>query len=149
MPFKFFSYNNGISATAEEVETQNGRVTKIHDFQIVNGGQTTASIHYSRKKDRKSLKEVYVAVKITSLRKDKEYSSVVSKISQAANTQSTISNSDFYANDKLLVDVEQLASKNPTQNELDHSIYYFFERMKGQYNVSKMSMGSESKQKSW
>jgi|GEM_PF-1730637 len=147
--FKFFSYNNGISATAESLETEGSKVIHIKDFQIVNGGQTTATIHYSRKKDGSSLKEVYVAVKITALQKDKEYSSIVSKISQAANTQSAISNSDFYANDKMLVDIEQLSRKNPVQNDLDRNVFYFFERMKGQYNVSKISKGTNKQQRFW
>ena len=96
--YKFFSYNNGISATAESIETEAGKVINIQDFQIVNGGHTTATIHYSRKRDGNSLKDVFVAVKITRLQKNEEYSSIVSKISQAANTQSAISNSDFALN---------------------------------------------------
>ena len=147
--FKFFSYNNGISATAESLEVENGRIIKILDFQIVNGGQTTASIHYSRKKDLNKLTEVYVAVKITALQKNDEYSKIVSKISQAANTQSSIATSDFYANDKQLVLLEQLALKNPTQNHLDRNIFYYFERMKGQYNVSKSSQGTPKQEKIW
>ena len=94
-PFKFFSFNNGISATAESISVSEKKVLLIKDFQIVNGGQTTATIHYSRKKDKSSLKNVFVAVKITALKKDDKYSDIVSKISQAANTQSTIANSDF------------------------------------------------------
>ena len=146
---KFFSYNNGISATAESIETEAGKVIDIQDFQIVNGGQTTATIYYSRKRDGYSLKDVFVAVKITRLQKNEEYASIVSKISQAANTQSAVSNSDFYANDKMLVDIEQLSIKNPVQNELDRNIYYFFERMKGQYNVSKLSRKTNRQQKTW
>ncbi len=147
--YKFFSYNNGISATAESVVTDGNKVVNIMDFQIVNGGQTTATIHYSRKRDKYSLKDVYVAVKITALKKNEEYSRIVSKISQAANTQSTIAVSDFYANDKMLIDIEQFSIKNPVQNELDRNIYYFFERMKGQYYVSKISRGAEKQQKIW
>tara|TARA_B110000211_G_scaffold1627_1_gene1984 strand:- start:272 stop:2713 length:2442 start_codon:yes stop_codon:yes gene_type:complete len=146
--FKFFSYNNGISATAEAITTENNRVVHIQDFQIVNGGQTTATILYSRKRSN-SLKDVFVAVKITALKKDDKYASIVSKISQAANTQSSIANSDFYANDKMLVVLEQLSIKNPVQNDLDRNIYYFFERMKGQYNVSKSSRGTITSQKRW
>ena len=108
---KFFSYNNGISATAEKIEINNGKILKINDFQIVNGGQTTATIHYSRKRDKYSLKDIFVAVKITELKKNKEYSSIVNKISQAANTQSAVSDSDFFANDRMLVEVQRLKIK--------------------------------------
>ncbi len=148
-PFKFFSFNNGISATAESISVSEKKVLLIKDFQIVNGGQTTATIHYSRKKDKSSLKNVFVAVKITALKKDDKYSDIVSKISQAANTQSTIANSDFYANDKMLVDIEQLTKKFPVEDNSNRNIFYFFERMKGQYNVTKNNQGAQTRQKKW
>ena len=52
---KFFSFNNGISANAENITIENNKITRIDDFQIVNGGQTTATIHYSRKQDKSDL----------------------------------------------------------------------------------------------
>ncbi|NYY80621.1 hypothetical protein DMH27_17600 [Raoultella planticola] len=46
-PERFFAYNNGISATAMNVSiesTADGqRLIAASDFQIINGGQTTAS----------------------------------------------------------------------------------------------------------
>ena len=42
-PEKFLSFNNGISITAEKINTQKV-VSFINNMQIVNGGQTTASI---------------------------------------------------------------------------------------------------------
>ena len=146
---KFFSYNNGISATAEKIEIENGKILKIKDFQIVNGGQTTATIHYSRRRDKYSLKDVFIAVKITELKKSKEYSSIVNKISQAANTQSAVSESDFFANDKMLVEIEKLSAKNPIQTDDERNIFYFFERMKGQFNVSKLTSGTGKNQQRW
>ncbi len=148
-PSKFFSYNNGISATAESVQIENGKIIKITDFQIVNGGQTTASIHYSNKKDKVSLEGVFVAVKITSLKKDDDYAKTVSNISQAANTQTAVKTSDFYANDPLLIGVERISLKTPAINSLDNNIYYFFERMSGQYNVTKNSRGTIKNIKVW
>lgn len=148
-PIKFFSYNNGISATAESVVIENGKIKKINDFQIVNGGQTTASIHYARKKDRENLENVFVAVKITSLKKDKEYAQTVSNISKAANTQSAIRSSDFHANDTMLIEIERFSLKIPAQNREGRNIYYFFERMSGQYNVTKNSRGTNKNQRIW
>jgi hypothetical protein len=147
--YKFFSYNNGISATAEMIEIENDKILKINDFQIVNGGQTTATIHYSRRRDTYSLNDVFVAVKITELKKNKEYSSIVNKISQAANTQSSVSESDFFANDKMLVGIEKLSSKNPIQTDDERNMFYFFERMKGQFNVSKLTSGTGKTQQRW
>lgn len=147
--YKFFSYNNGISATAEVIEIENDKIVKIKDFQIVNGGQTTATIHYSRRKDNYPLDDVFVAVKITELKKNKEYSSIVNKISQAANTQSAVSESDFFANDKMLVEIEKISGKNPIQTVDERNIFYFFERMKGQFNVSKLTSGTGKTQQRW
>ena len=146
---KFFSFNNGISATAEKIEVSNGFISKIYDFQIVNGGQTTSSIHYSKKKDKYNLRDVHVAVKITALKKDDNYSNIVKSISVAANTQSAILPSDFYSNDKQFVQLEQISMKNPAQNEEDRNVYFFFERMKGQYNVSMSSQGTKTQERIW
>tara|TARA_B100000767_G_scaffold26002_1_gene22866 strand:+ start:6401 stop:8821 length:2421 start_codon:yes stop_codon:yes gene_type:complete len=145
----FFSYNNGISATAESVIIKDSRIIKINDFQIVNGGQTTATIHHSRKTSGLDLKKVFVAVKITALKKDKEYGKTVSNISKAANTQTSIKPSDFYANDPLLIGIERLSLKNPVLNYDSHSISYYFERMAGQYNVTKNSRGTNRNIKIW
>ena len=51
----FLPYNNGITATAESVVKLNQLmvklvITKLNDFQIVNGGQTTASLYHTQKK---------------------------------------------------------------------------------------------------
>jgi hypothetical protein len=148
-PLKFFSYNNGISATAESIQIENGKIIRINDFQIVNGGQTTASIHYANKKDKLSLEGVFVAVKITSLRKDDDYAKTVSNISQAANTQTAVKTSDFYANDPMLIGIERLSLKTPSINSNGNNIYYFFERMTGQYNVTKNSRGTNKNIRIW
>ncbi len=141
-PQNFFSFNNGISATASNVIIKDGRIIEIQDFQIVNGGQTTATIHYAKTRDRLSLTNVFVQVKITSIKStDVNYSEIVAEISKAANTQTSIRESDFYSNDSLLVNIERLSNKIPAQNKDGKFIFYFFERMAGQYSVSKNNQG--------
>lgn len=146
----FFSFNNGLSVTAEKIEFEGERISKIQDFQVVNGGQTTATIHYCKKRDKRddgsniSLDNVYVPVKITEIKKDGNnlnYKDLVSDISKAANTQSVIKSSDFYANDPLLVELERNVNRTPVVNAGKNS-YYFFERMSGQYNVMKNAQGN-------
>jgi hypothetical protein len=142
-PLNFFSFNNGISATASNVIIKNGKIIEIQDFQIVNGGQTTATIHYAKSRDKLSLSNVFVQVKITSINSnDVNYSEIVAEISKAANTQSSIRESDFYSNDTLLVNIERLSNKIPAQDKSGKFIFYYFERMAGQYNVSKNNQGS-------
>lgn len=146
-PQKFFSYNNGISATAESVITNDGKIIKINDFQIVNGGQTTATLDFCNK--ALSLEDVFVAVKITSLSKDKNYSDIVSKISLAANTQTAVKKSDFESGKPILVDIERLSRRNVVLDDERRSLYYFFERMAGQYNVTRNNQGNERKISIW
>ena len=141
----FFSYNNGISATAEKIIIIDNKISKIEDFQIVNGGQTTASIHYAKKIDGSDLTDVFVPVKITELKRDDKYGETVGNISKAANTQSSIKNSDFYANRPLLIEIERLSLKNPASDQYGINKYYFFERMSGQYNAAKNSVSTRKK----
>lgn len=149
-PDKFFSFNNGISSTAAAILMVDEEIIKIQDFQIVNGGQTTATIHYARKTDKYDLNKVFVPVKITELKKDTNYSNVVSAISKAANTQTAIRTSDFYANHPFLVRIERLSKKISIINPSGDLIFYFFERMSGQYNVSLNSSGRTKKfQDAW
>ncbi|MCA6075597.1 AIPR family protein [Fulvivirga sedimenti] len=148
-PELFFSFNNGLSATATAVKCNDNYIESIEDFQIVNGGQTTATIHYAKKKDKSPLTYVFVPVKITSLRKDENYSNIVSEIARAANTQTAIKSSDFYANNPLLIRIEQLALRNPIEDENQRFVYCFFERMSGQYNVSKNSQGTSRNIRAW
>ena len=62
----FLAFNNGIAATADHIELDetNHFITKVSNLQIVNGGQTTASIYNSAKKDRADISGIYVPVKL-------------------------------------------------------------------------------------
>ena len=67
-PDRFFAYNNGVSATADDIEfdEENGySISKIRNLQIVNGGQTTASLYYTAKKDKADLQGIFVQAKIS------------------------------------------------------------------------------------
>ena len=68
-PEMFFAYNNGITATAESMETvesPNGLLlTGMRNFQIVNGGQTTASIHAALRNREVDLDRVFVQMKLS------------------------------------------------------------------------------------
>jgi hypothetical protein len=69
-PDRFLAYNNGIVVTVDELETltlDDGRpaIRSLRGLQIVNGGQTTASIHRARKVDRVDISSVMVPAKIT------------------------------------------------------------------------------------
>ena len=86
----FFSYNNGISTTASDVELKPlGRtlyLTKLTDWQIVNGGQTTASIASAQGCD---LSKVFVQMKVSVVKNKENYSEIVKDISTCANNLSS------------------------------------------------------------
>lgn len=141
-PEMFFSYNNGISTTASEVELkQTGRIqyiTKLKDWQIVNGGQTTASIACAVDCD---LSKVFVQMKVSVVKNKEKYSEIVSSISKCANSQTSIKLSDFDSGDEYLVKLEKLSKEEiaPISNTK-----WFFERMRGQYTDSRATKASLS-----
>lgn len=137
-PEMFFSYNNGISTTASEVELkQTGRIqyiTKLKDWQIVNGGQTTASIACATDCD---LSKVFVQMKVSVVKNKEKYSEIVSSISKCANSQTSIKLSDFDSGDEYLVKLEKLSKEEiaPISNTK-----WFFERMRGQYTDTRANL---------
>lgn len=138
-PDMFFAYNNGISATASEIAlNEDGTaITKIKDWQIVNGGQTTAAISaVMRMKDidAKAMASVFVPMKISVIKNHDEISTIVPKISRFANTQSAVKKSDFNINESFLVELEQRSREEWVTNTAGKPVAkWFFERTRGQY----------------
>jgi hypothetical protein len=139
-PQMFLPYNNGITATAENVETKviNNQlvITKLNDFQIVNGGQTTASLYHTQKKFKDSdLSKIFVQMKLTVI-KDKEQKNIeVPNISRFANSQNKVSELDLSSNNPYFIQIENLSRKKyvvNTENK-NQSLLWFFERANGQY----------------
>lgn len=137
-PDMFFSYNNGISTTAREIETKeidsSLYITRIYDWQIVNGGQTTASITASLSDREVDLSKVYVPMKISVIRDADNNDEIVKAISTYANSQTAIKNSDFTANDQYLIDLENLSRSEWVPNGNSRPVCkWYFERTRGQY----------------
>lgn len=137
-PDMFFSYNNGISTTASDIETKeiDGMlyITRLFDWQIVNGGQTTASIAASLTDKEVDLSKVFVPMKISVIRDAEHDDELIKNISISANSQTAIKNSDFSANDPYLVDLEKYSRTEwvPNGNNKPYCKWYF-ERTRGQY----------------
>lgn len=140
-PDMFLAYNNGISVTAEGVEIvrdENGKpsIKKIRDMQIVNGGQTTASI-FNAKRDKKidaDLSKVFVQMKISVISSPENMDEIVPRISAFANTQNKVQIADFSANDPYHRRIEELSRTvwAPAQGGLLPQ-NWFYERARGQY----------------
>lgn len=139
-PQMFLPYNNGITATAESVETKvvDGQtiIVRLNDFQIVNGGQTTASLYHTQKKYKEAdLSKIFVQMKLTVI-KDKEQKNIeVPNISRFANSQNKVSELDLSSNNPYFVQVENLSRKKYVVNpeNKNQSLLWFFERANGQY----------------
>lgn len=135
----FLAFNNGIAATADYVELDiSGRnITKIRNLQIVNGGQTTASIYNSAAKDKVDISKIYVQVKFSIIEDPEQYSEIVSRISKYANTQNKVNDADFSANNPTLVAFEKLSRfvLTPITETSNLQTSWFFERARGQYKT--------------
>lgn len=137
-PTMFFAYNNGITATAQEVETEltdNGlQIARIKDLQIVNGGQTTASLFHTKRKDKASLSNIFVQMKLTVIDSE-ESEAVVPKISEYANTQNRVNAADFFSNHPFHIRIEEFSRRiwAPAQQGAQRETKWFYERARGQY----------------
>jgi hypothetical protein len=142
----FLAFNNGIAATADHIELDETShyIKKISNLQIVNGGQTTASIYNSARKDKADISNIFVQVKFSIIDNPGQYSEIVSRISRYANTQNKVNDADFSANNPALVAFEKLSryilSPVTTQNNMQTC--WFFERARGQYKTLRNREGT-------
>ncbi len=135
-PHMFFSYNNGLSATAEDVATNKDgdRLLSIRNLQIVNGGQTTASIFTAGRKEHGDLSKVYVQVKLSVVAPE-QVEEVVPRISEYANTQNKVSAADFFSNHPFHRKIEEFSRRlwAPAPAGLVQQTHWFYERARGQF----------------
>lgn len=152
-PHMFLAYNNGLAATAESVEldqTENGLViTSAENLQIVNGGQTTASIHANRKKAGDGLKDIYVQMKLNVV-PTVMADTVVPRISEFANSQNKVAAADFFANHPFHIRIEELSRKilAPAGDTGYRETKWFYERARGQF-ADERSRKTEAERKKW
>jgi hypothetical protein len=132
-------YNNGLSATAGGIEIEElkgglGQIRIVRDFQIVNGGQTTATIAMCARRDKADLSAVSVPMKLTVVPRGM-LDGLVPQISRYANTQNRIQDSDFSANDPWHIEIERLSRAMWTRAtaEASRGTRWFYERSRGQY----------------
>lgn len=140
---KFFAYNNGISTTAKTVDvkktTEGLLLTKFSDFQIINGGQTTASLASFSIREKKPLSNAFVQMKLTILKK--ENSDLIRSISRYANSQNKVTSADLSSNSDYFVKIEELSRRlHTTLAGLPYQTRWFFERTRGQYKQSMMKL---------
>lgn len=137
-PQRFLAYNNGITATVEDMTMSTEHqgqmmITSMTGFQVVNGGQTIASIHRAVKKDGADISNVFVQAKITEMNPD-VISELAPKISRYANSQNKVSEADFSSNDRVHVELQRLSEIIWAPGEQTR---WYYERTRGQYHVER------------
>lgn len=154
IPQNFFAYNNGVSATAMDLQFESAPegkyITYARDFQIINGGQTTASLSNARHKDAADLHQIYVQMKLTEVDNDADKSSdLIRNISRSSNSQNKVSDADFFATHPFHIRMEQISRRifAPASGGAQYETKWFYERARGQYLQAQMRMTKSQKDK--
>ena len=141
---KFFTYNNGISTTATEVTVENTptgtRITSLKNLQIINGGQTTATLAATNIKNNADLSGIYVQMKLTILHdSDPE---LIRYIATYANSQNRVKTADLNSGHPFYARIEEYSRKvyAPISSGQIVQQLWFFERARGQYDQPLMQM---------
>lgn len=141
-PDRFLAYNNGLTATADEIDVGqlHGEtvIRKLRGLQIVNGAQTTASIHRASKIDKIDISRVAVSMKLTRVEPEK-LGEFVPLIARFANTQNPVQLADLSANSDFHIQIERLAQQVWAPGEESR---WFYERARGAYEVARLRLGS-------
>lgn len=156
IPQNFFAYNNGVSATAMDLQfetNENGKfIVYAKDFQIINGGQTTASLSNARRKDKDNadLSQIYVQMKLTEIDSNSDKASdLIRNISRSSNNQNKVSDADFFATHPFHVRMEQISRRlfAPATGGAQYDTKWFYERARGQYLQEQTRMTKPQKDK--
>lgn len=142
-PSMFFAYNNGIAATAFDIKTEIIRgvlhITEITSLQIVNGGQTTASLATALLKDKKDNSEqnilkINVPMKLSIVTPEKA-DKLIANIARYANSQNKVSDADLWSNHPFHIRMEDFSRRilAPATGGRQYGTHWYYERANGQY----------------
>jgi hypothetical protein len=137
-PAMFFAYNNGIACTASAVEIENHAgqllLKTAVGLQIVNGGQSTASLAMARRVDKADLSGIFIQMKLSVVPPETSID-IVPAISRCANSQNKVSDADFFSNHEFHRRIEGFSRRlwAPATNGAQHETHWFYERARGQF----------------
>ena len=157
----FFTFHNGIAVVARSVSfsADKTQIVLFKDLQIINGGQTTASLANAiiKKEARYGMDNLYVPMKLTVLNVEndlseeqvEQYNSITKTISQCANSQNAVSEADFFSNHPFHVLMEKLSKKvmAPPVNGNPYQTIWFYERSRGKWEQEQMKLTPAQKKK--
>ncbi len=137
-PDKFFAFNNGITGTAEDATFESKGdglyLTHLKNFQIVNGGQTTATLFATAIKDKLDMSNIAVQMKLSIVSPEK-VNELVPFISKFANSQTKVNDSDLFSNHPFHQRFEEFSRRisAPPKPGAVAGSFWFYERARGQY----------------
>ena len=154
-PGRFFIFNNGIAITAKNLEfDKSGALVKATDFQIINGGQTTATLSKAKydSNNPRDLEKISVAMKLTEIGEElsnEEAQELIRKISKSSNTQNKVSDADLSSNHEFHIQLEKQSERILTErlNGYQYGTYWFYERSRGRYEQKQMFMTKNLKER--
>ena len=143
-PDNFFAFNNGICVVASSLNQEDRYgITLMNgakDFQIVNGGQTTASLHYAKQKNV-PIDSIFVPIKLSVVPEDNsefDREVFVQKISAYANSQNKVSDSDLGTNTQFQILFQKMAERAMFVSHDGTVCKWFYERARGTYRIEKI-----------
>lgn len=151
-PTKFFTYNNGIACTASSIKLSGDghKITVMEDLQIINGGQTTASLTSAKLKDKLPLDNIFVPMKLTVV-KDDDYDMMIQNISKYANSQNKVTDADLFSNHPFHRMFEELSKKiqAPAKAESVNNTFWYYERSRGKYEQEQFKLLKNSEKENF
>jgi len=153
-PEMFCAYNNGITVVAQDVELRSlgdgsYGISLVNDFQIVNGGQTTASLYHTREKSRASLDNILVQMKLMVVNENvrpqnlpidqRLADQLIPKISLYSNTQNRVQTADLLANERPHPELHAISLNMPAPDPTGGSVqsFWFYEKSRGSYEETR------------
>jgi hypothetical protein len=150
-PQMFFAYNNGIAATASDAHVKTGangqHLLRVTELQIVNGGQTTASLAAALREGGTALDTIFVQMKLSVIPSERA-GSIIPLIARYANSQNKVSDADFFSNHDFHRRLETLSRQiwAPALGGAQHETHWFYERARGQF-VNEQARMTKSEKK--
>lgn len=155
-PNLFLAFNNGITVTANSVSIINDKygnpvISKIVDFQIVNGGQTVASLWHTNVKNKASIEDVFLQMKLSVINKKENIDILAPLISKYSNAQNAVNTADFSANDPFHRNLEKISlsiyAPDPTGGNVE--TIWFYERARGSFAETQSRERTPTRIKAW
>lgn len=152
-PEKFFVYNNGITCTATDARVENRddgcRLLSVKYLQIVNGGQTTASLHTALRLGHADLSKIHVQMKLSvvTVEETEKLEGMIESIARYSNSQNKVSEADFFSNHPYHQAIERHSRRvpAPAAHGAQYNTYWFYERARGQYQNAQIHLTQAKK----